>query len=222
MIYKTNIKTLRLVKPLINTWNGLQDAADWIIEFSQDFASLSTSEVNKWYVDSLLKTIDAFSSLIVIWQIYIVPNDLETEGKVIKWEEKDNSYQDYINFVINEIKNCNFLIESLEIKIDLQVYVNTAESTTEPTLSRIRLQDEFLIYSGLDDNMPYLYLSIDHTLFCQSSYPDDEDNSKLYFLNQPLLEQALKNWEEKFDAKIESEGLPGIYQYGFKPEDQWQ
>lgn len=222
MTYKTNIKSLDLVKPLVNTWNGVQDAADWIIEFSQDFTSLSTSEVNQWYVDSLTKTLDAFSGLIIIWQVYIVPDvESEIKGKVLEWQEEENSYQNYINTVINDIKICSFPIEHLEMQIDLQVFVNTTESTTEPILSRVRLYDELLIYGGLDDNMPYLYLSIDNTLFCQSSYPDDEDNSKLYFLNQPLLEKALRNWEEKFNAEIEPEGLPGIYKYGFLPEDQW-
>jgi len=40
-------------------------------------------------------------------------------------------------------------------------------------------------------------------------------NNELYSLNQPLLEQALRNWEKSFDVEIEPEGLPGIYKYGF-------
>lgn len=61
---------------------------------------------------------------------------------------------------------------------------------------------------------------MEHTLFCPYSY-SGEDNRELYALNQPLLKEALRNWEKEFDVEIEVDGLPGIYKYRYLPEDQW-
>ena len=58
-------------------------------------------------------------------------------------------------------------------------------------------------------------------LFYPESWNHHEDNTELSNLNQPLLEEALRNWEQKFDAEIDPDGLNGIYKYGYLPEDQW-
>ena len=67
----------------------------------------------------------------------------------------------------------------------------------------------------------YVYFDISHMLFYPDSWNYKEDNTELANLNQPLLEEALRNWEQKFDAEIDPDGLNGIYKYGYLPEDQW-
>ncbi|WP_254010755.1 hypothetical protein [Limnofasciculus baicalensis] len=43
-------------------------------------------------------------------------------------------------------------------------------------------------------------------------------DNELQLLNQPLLEKALKRWEEYFGSITEVDGIPGIYKYGFLVE----
>jgi len=73
---------------------------------------------------------------------------------------------------------------------------------------------------GPENETPYLCFDVDHTLFCALS-KDNEDNQALYLLNQPLLENALRRWEERVGPICDFSGLSGIYRYGFLPEI-WQ
>ena len=77
----------------------------------------------------------------------------------------------------------------------------------------------YLEHSRYKEN--YVYFDISHMLFYPDSWNYQEDNTELANLNQPLLEEALRKWEKKFDAEIEADGLPGIYKYGYLPQDQW-
>ena len=74
-----------------------------------------------------------------------------------------------------------------------------------------------IINLSVEDEEAGILFCMNHTLFYPFSYPTGEDNKELFEINRPLLEEALKNWEQKFDAEIKAEGLPGIYQYGFLP-----
>ena len=51
-------------------------------------------------------------------------------------------------------------------------------------------------------------------------YRFDKNNTELFNLNRSLLKEALRSWEQKFDAEIEADGLPGIYKYGFLLDDK--
>lgn len=96
--------------------------------------------------------------------------------------------------------------------------VRTKESLDKAVRSWVNDLGHLTICGGKKYGEPYLYLEMEHTLFCPSS-DSGEDNRELYALNQPLLEKALKSWENKLKAEIKPEGLPGIYKYGFLPED---
>ena len=60
---------------------------------------------------------------------------------------------------------------------------------------------------------------MDHTLFYPFSGGGSVDNTELFELNKPLLEKALRKWEQNIGIEIEPDpdGLPGIYKYGFLP-----
>ena len=112
-------------------------------------------------------------------------------------------------------------IYEINVSLDLCVFVYTQESPKKPTQKWVRDLANLIIAIELEDEEPYLSLEMHHTLFYPFSYNGGEDNAELFGLNQPLLEEALKNWEDKFNSEIEAEGLPGIYKYGYLPEDQW-
>ncbi len=80
---------------------------------------------------------------------------------------------------------------------------------------------KFSIDIQIRENEPSMRFILNHTLFYPFSYQNNEDNTELFELNQPLLEKAFRSWEKKFDSEIEADGLPGVYKYGFLPEDQW-
>ena len=109
--------------------------------------------------------------------------------------------------------------------MDFFVYVRTKESFPNVTKIWIRKFDQstnlgdLTIYLNLEDQDSYACFNMEHTLFYPFSYQNYDDNTELYNLNRPLLEEALRNWEQKFNSEIEAEGLPGIYKYGYLPQD---
>lgn len=128
-------------------------------------------------------------------------------------------YEEYIEKVLNAIREYPHSIEELEMDVDLFVYVRTEESPNQPTRAWVRHLGELVIWGGREYGRPYLFLSMGNTLFYPFSYFPIEDNSELCCLNQPLLENALRKWEQHFGEISELEGLPGIYKYGFLPDE---
>ena len=218
MEFQSNIQTKSSVDPLKTTWSLKHDAGVWSITPFFDFTSLSTQQVNQWYVDTTLKTINSFASLCRSSAVSFTCSAYENiEPLMIRWQS-DNSYQEYLERVLKAISEYPGSIEILEIYLDMFVFVRTKESPDKPVRSWVNDLGHLTICGGKKYGEPYLYLETEHTLFCPYSY-SGEDNRELYALNQPLLEKALISWEEKFNAEIEPEGLPGIYKYGFLSED---
>ncbi|MEH2243025.1 hypothetical protein [Nostoc sp.] len=214
-------KTVPPIEPLNDTWGGKKDAGSWGVTPSFDFTNLSIQSVNTWYVNSLMETLNAFSDLARVWSVFFYPSpESEIKRVVLEWKPGD-SYEKYLKKVLEAIGEYSAAIEGLEMEVDLLVFVRTQESPNQPVRAWVRNLGNLVIWGGLEYGRPYLFFSINHTLFYSFSYPLGEDNSELYSLNQPLLENALRRWEERFGPISEVEGLKGIYEYGFLPEEKW-
>ena len=214
-------KTAAPIAPLNDTWAGKKSAGSWCIVLPFDFTSLSIPEVNAWYINSTMETLDAFFELARVWEVSFGPsNESNIKGVVLEWQP-GNSYEEYIERVLKAIREYPAAIEELAMQVDLLVFVRTEESPKEPIRAWVRNLGELLIRGGPEYGEPDLSFFVHHTLFYPFSYHNSADNSELYSLNQPLLENALRRWEERFGSISEVEGLKGIYEYGFKPEEEW-
>ncbi len=218
MEIQSHIQTKPSVKPLQTTWGLKQDAGVWSITPSFDFTSLSTQQVNQWYVDITLKTINVFSPLCRVSAVSFTCSPSEnTKPILIQWQS-GSSYQKYLEKIVKGISEYPASIEILEMYVDMFVFVHTKESPDQPVRSWVNDLGHLAICGGKEYGEPYLYLEIEHTLFCNYSY-EGKDNTELFNLNQPLLEKSLKNWEQKFNSEIEAEGQLEVYKYGFLAED---
>lgn len=214
-------KDLSVVEPVLDTWGGKESAGNWGLDGQFEWEDFSIEKINAWYAESLNKTLTAFSSLIRIYEVLLV-NDSEIKrdiGSVFKLED-NTSYNRYIENILKKIRKHPLSIYEIWIKVDMFVYVRT-KTSSEPSRFWIRDLGQFCISVDREDEYSYLYLDMENTLFYPMDYRFDKNNIELFNLNQPLLEEALRNWEQKFDAEIEPEGLPRIYKYGFLPDDQW-
>lgn len=219
----------KVIEPLLSTWGYKQYAGDWDIQLPSEFICCSYKEQKKAYCKAITITLDAFSSLIRAYKISILSlANSESKGNTIIFEHQHTEYyEEYIKRVFKAINDCPNEIYEIEIKFDLYVFIYTEENPNKPIRSWIRYIEksieigEFNIDISTKDNEPYVQFYIEHTLFYPLSYQNNEDNTELFELNQPLLEEALKNWEQKFDAEIEADGLTGVYKYGYLPQDQW-
>jgi hypothetical protein len=83
-------KNTPLIKPLWDTWRGKQDTGTWGITAQFDFSSLSVQEINAWYINSMMKTLDAFSELARVWRASFSPSvELELRGLYFEWKQED-------------------------------------------------------------------------------------------------------------------------------------
>ncbi|MEM7590159.1 MAG: hypothetical protein AAF383_01315 [Cyanobacteria bacterium P01_A01_bin.83] len=216
---------LPCVEPLLDTWGVTKRGGDWSITPSDDLSNTSVEERNTWYAQAMMSTIEAFSSLARVYIVSFEPVSRESEigSKTLKWDLEE-PYKNYLENVYEAVKNYPVDIYILYVRLDFFVYVRTEKSPDKPIRSWIRKCSDFYnvadIHISIEHLLNYepdLSLIMNHTLFYPDSWIDQIDNTELFKLNRPLLEEALKNWEQKFDAEIETDGLPQIYKYGFLP-----
>lgn len=201
------------VTPLLDTWRVQKYAGAWCITLS---GTGSASEGNAWYATTMRKTLEAFAHLARPRQVRFGTIVVEGVDKVTLPWKGDITLDTYIQNTMDAIQQYPAPIYSLEIQLDLFVYVRTSISPDKLVRVWISPPSEFVFWGTSETSGPYLCFEVAHTLFCPRS-PDGDDNSELYALNQPLLEQALRSWEAQFGAISDVEGLPGIYEYGFSP-----
>ena len=205
-------------KILQDTWEIREDIATWYINLSSNFSTLSREEINIWYEKSVVETLNSFSKILRPWYISFRSSpDEKVENIEIEWKP-GISYEQYYKTFSKAIKEFPFRISILEMQVDFYVYTNTVESPNKATKNWIRYLGKFSFCGSNIHSHPFIYLNVNNTLFCPSSIYE-VDNSELYYLNQSLLEEALRNWEQAFGTINEFDGLEGVYKYGFLPEN---
>lgn len=217
-------KNAYCIEPLYDTWRSKDGVGTWGMYLSFDFNYCSTKNINNWFASKIRETLDSFTGLVRIWSIFL--NEMSIAGRDKKsasfnWQES-TFYEDYLANLFKGIQEYPVPIDRLTILVDMSVFVRTKEYPDRPILGWVRNLGELEISLELEDRKPYIYLTMDRTLFCQFSYLYQEDNSELFYLNQPLLENALRRWEARLGEIEEVEGLLGLgfYKYGFLPDEQ--
>ena len=231
MIENTENINLPCAIPLCDTWDYKDNAGYWDLELKFDYSKKSVLEHNHWYASTLKDTIESLSSLTRAYEIYFNPITSakdQYEGVALRWQQ-NQSYEEYLENIFGAIRKYPADVNSVNVCFDFFVYVRTEKSFPKPVRAWIREFREsielnrMMIDLSLEDREPGILFTMDHTLFYPFSYNADnnDDNTELFKLNRPLLEEALKNWEQKFNTEIEANGLPGVYKYGYLPQDQW-
>jgi hypothetical protein len=202
-------KSLPPVKPIFDTW-GRKDGDEfaWSSKFRVNFTSASDIEINAWYADAVVKTLSSFSNFARVWDVAFSLKNLSPDNAVLisipKWQP-DFPYDSYIDQMLAAIRACPKQLISFEMKADIYVYTHTSDSPSYPVRGWIRNFADFWFSVYPDKNLAAIALSTKATLFCQSFFRY-EDNTELYELNTPLLNEALTQWETHF-GKLDIEGM---------------
>lgn len=201
-----------------DTWEIREDTATWYINLPLDFTTCSFQEVNVWYEKSVMKTLNSFSELARVWHVSFRASPEEEVRKIeLEWKP-EVPYEQYYKSFLKAIREFSHRISILEMQVDFNVFTNTVESPTKATKNWVRYLGKFSLCGGKIHSHPFIYLDLNNTLFCPSSI-HEQNNSKLYSLNQPMLKKALSSWEKIIGKIDDIEGIEGIYEYGFLPED---
>lgn len=218
---------LPCVEPLLDTWAVTKLGGDWEMTPNDDLSNTSVEERNTWYAKTMMSIIEAFSPLARAYGISFNSLPDKDQEKKIKYEfiewDLEKPYEKYLERAFQAVKNYSIDIHILYIRVDLFVYVRTEDSPDKPIRAWVRECGDYSykmadIEIGIEYLMnyePYLALGMTHTLFYPDSWKGHIDNTELFELNRPFLEEALRNLEQKFGVEIEPNSLPGIYKYGF-------
>ncbi|OUC13854.1 MAG: hypothetical protein B0A82_15210 [Alkalinema sp. CACIAM 70d] len=240
----TNLSDLQAnpIKPLCDTWRWHQELGGWIISlvfdegdaavmncfqgweksrmiqavqsFHQQFPE-AQNLINQWFVSQLKKTLNSFDQWMRVWKVEIVGQNLSSGKRAVKlcleWNPKQQ-YQDFMAKVLQQVQTYSGAVSVITIYTDMLVYTRTEDSPHQVVHGWIRGYAKFRI-SPLEK---YRVLHIYCTLFCRNS-PELEDNQELFHLNQPILSESLKAWEQEFGEINADDGLYGMYRHGFLP-----
>ncbi|MBD3885043.1 hypothetical protein IFO70_25255 [Phormidium tenue FACHB-886] len=209
---------LDLIVPCFSTWGPRgQKSAVWYINPPFHLKSANTTEVNAWFMDKINRTLDAFSHLARVWKIGVQSSPLEQESEFL-WQRYENStsYEKFLKQTLSQISNFEKPIYQVDIVFDLFVSVHTNEERGDPTQGWVRGLGDFRCRGHLEEEEASCAFNLFQSLF--QAFVDeygDGDNQQLHSLNQPLLYEALRNWEQSIGKITEFEGPTGCYKYGF-------
>jgi hypothetical protein len=200
------------VEPIYDTWGLTKYAGSWMIAPVR-----LDAEGTEWIAAALAATLEAYGPLARPWAAGIVPLPApDAAPRSLAWQpgESQSAYRDALLAAIADV---GAPVQSLELRIDLLAHARTGDSPHAPVRSWLRLPTEIELRSPGADDTSYANLTFDHTLFRPES-ADGIDNRELYALNAPLLESALRGWEERLGPITEVDGLTGVFHYGYRSE----
>lgn len=213
------VNELEAIIPIKDTWETRRyKDITWFIEPNFDFSSISSQDVNSWFADSLIRTLDAFSTFVRIERAtfgtdYTQPDSFKPIS--LEWNHK-LSQEEYVKSVVSSIQNYQAPIYELTLNAEILVYVRTQESPTTPVLGWVKDLVEFDFYGGSEYGNPSITLKLNTTLFCpDDDYDEIQSNKELHELNHPQLSASLCLWEEAFCAELIPDGPGKMYKYGF-------
>jgi len=209
-------------EPVYDTWGIAGYAGSWYLTPTQQPEGTSPTAVNAWCQDTLLRTLEAFESVARPWRVGFGPSgNVQADPVQLSWQPPQD-HSGFVRDILRAAEEYGALIYEVEADLELYAYVRTVEAPERAQQRWVRLPSSFSVRSWEGQGDGTSCFDVAHTLFRPYSKRED-DNSELYRLNAPLLEAALRRWQERFGGvEIEVDGLPGIYEYGYRGTDVYE
>ncbi len=183
----------------------------WGFHSNMDFGRISSEETNVWFFEQVFNFLRAFFGL-------VLPDSLEviTYNATKRIERKGLDQMTFLDELMLILKQLKEPIWTCRLGLNIIGFLRTARDPEHMIRLQIQEPTSFIIWGGPDEN-GFQSFSIGYTLF--SDIILEEEGTELWSLNQPILEKALRKWEEQSGHRIEvvdSSGDLPVYQYGFK------
>lgn len=195
---------------LQDTWSLADTAGYWVIRLRD-----VQNEPNHWTAEVARKSIKAFSGLVSPVSVNF-STIAEESLPLVALHRGDEPSHEFIERMFRSMVSYGAPIYAAEIFIELIAYARTQESPDVPVRMSLDLGDFFRISpSQSGEPISQVSFTLEHTLF--SPHNLEGENRLLHLLNQPLLEAALKRWEQAIGPIVDWSGAEGVYRYGFTP-----
>lgn len=194
-----------------DTWRFSGNAPYWAIGDIEKYAAMPSKER---YQELLKQTFKSFEGLIFPLKTTIVPHHTENNKFPVVINGIDKSLEMNLKDIQGAIEDFGGDIYELQIEVAIQVYCKQKDEQEKIARVWLNLNDEITISAGKEDPSPSVMLALSHLLFNPDVSEISTSNLELYHKNQPLLETALRNWEERLGTINEYGGYGSVVQYG--------
>jgi hypothetical protein len=195
---------------LQDTWGFSGNAPYWGIE---DIEKYATMDSHKQYQELLMQTFKSFKGLLFPLKITLIPHYTEVKGVVVTIETLNQPMTKILASVQEAIINFEGDINEIQIDVALHVYCRLKEQKGIKKVW-LNLKDELRIFAGKDAPKPSVLFALDHLLFYPDISQKRTNNLVLHHKNHPLLEQALRKWEQNLGPINEWSNYGPVFQYG--------
>lgn len=194
------------IMPIMDTWRNWDRAGTWV-----------WTPRGAWSADRLGAVLDVLRPLARVSAAMLggPPDAPPLATPELAWSDSV-AHAAFERALVETVRTATVPITTIDIALDLRVWVRTATSRTTLVRGWVHRAAEAALYFG--PTSPQGALSIHHTLFMAGNLAGDP-NTDLHRLNQPLLRDALAAIELRLGPITEVEGLPGVIRTGFASLD---
>lgn len=183
----------------------------WGFHSNMNFTRLSSEETNVWFFEQVFNFLRAFFGLVLPDSVEVI-----TYNATQRIERKGLDQMTFLDELMLILKRLKEPIWTCRLGLNLIGFLRTSEDPEHPVRLQIQEPTSFIIWGGPDET-GFQSFSIGYTLFSDVVLEGEE--TELWSMNQPLLEKALRKWEEQSGHEIEvveSNGNLPVHKYGFK------
>ena len=205
-----------MLKGLDDFLNERADQGDvvgaWGFNSNLNFGRMRPEENNVWFFEQVFNFLRSFFGL-------VTPDNMEliTYNATQKIVKKNLDQQTFLDELMLNLKKLREPLWTLRLNLNIIGFLRKGWDPSNPIRIHIQEPTSFIAWGGPDET-GFQTFSIGYTLF-SSQVLDQKEGTELWSMNQPLLEKALRKWEQQTGRQIEvvdsTGGLP-VHQYGFK------
>ena len=182
----------------------------WGFHSNINFARMRAEEMNVWFFEQTFNFLRAFFGL-------VLPDSLElvTYNATQRIERKGLDQMTFLDEFMLILKKLKEPLWTCRLNLNIIGFLRTAHDPENPIRIQIQEPTSFIVWGGPDEN-GFQNFSIGYTLFSDTLL--EGEHMELWSMNQPILEKALRKWEEQTGQMIDvvdSTGNLPVQRYGF-------
>lgn len=186
----------------------------WGFHSNLDFTKMKPESNNVWFFEQTFNFLRSFFGV-------VLPDSLEltTYNSTQRVEKKGLDQMTFLDEFMLTLKSLKEPIWTSKLNLNLVGFLRTSHDPENPIRIQIQEPTTFMVWGGPDES-GFQSFSIGHTLFSDAFM--ESEKTELWSVNQPILEKALRKWEQQTKHRIEvvksNANIP-MNQYGFdKPQ----
>lgn len=183
----------------------------WGFNSNLNFSRMSAEETNVWFFEQVFNFLRSFFGI-------VVPDSMEviTYNATEQVKKQDLDQQTFLDELMLVMKGLKDPLWTIRINLNIVGFLRTENNPADTVRIQIKEPSTFIVWGGPDET-GFQSFSISYNLFSKTVL--EGDDQMLWSMNQPVLEKALRKWEDQTGMEIDvvdsnASHVP-IQKYGF-------